>query len=83
LLLEPTATGPYILLGKVLLKRQDPASATMYLERAEKMDPSNYITHSLLGQAYRSLGRAEDASRETQTSEKIQAASELKLETLR
>jgi predicted Zn-dependent protease len=83
LLLEPTATGPYILLGKVLLKRQDPASATMYLERAETMDPSNYITHSLLGQAYRSLGRAEDASRETQTSEKIQAASEPKLETVR
>src|ERR1700722_4575720 len=83
LLLEPNSTGPYILLGKVLLKRQDPASATMYLERAEKMDPSNYITHSLLGQAYRSLGRAEDASRETQTSEKIQAASEPKLETVR
>jgi predicted Zn-dependent protease len=82
LLLEPTATGPYILLGKVLLKRQDPASATMYLERAEKMDPDNYITHSLLGQAYRLLGRAEDASREIQTSQKIQAASEPKLETV-
>jgi predicted Zn-dependent protease len=82
LLLEPNATGPYILLGKVLLKRQDPVSATMYLERAEKMDPSNYITHSLLGQAYRSLGRMEDASRETQTSQKIQAASEPKLETV-
>lgn len=78
--LEPTATGPYILLGKVLLKQQDPASAVMYLERAEKMDPSNFITHSLLGQAYRSLGRAEDASRETQTSEKLQAASEPRLE---
>jgi predicted Zn-dependent protease len=83
LLLEPNATGPYILLGKVLLKRQDPASAMMYLERAEKMDPSNFITHSLLGQAYRSLGRPEDASRETQTSQKIQAASEPKLETVR
>jgi len=82
LLLEPNSTGPYILLGKVLLKRQDPASAMMYLERAEKMDSSNYITHSLLGQAYRSLGRAEDASRETQTSQKIQAASEPKLETV-
>lgn len=82
LLLEPTATGPYILLGKVLLKRQDPASATMYLERAEKMDPSNYITHSLLGQAYRLLGRAEDASREIQTSQKIQGASGPKLETV-
>ncbi len=82
LLLEPTSTGPYILLGKVLLKRQDPASAMMYLERAEKMDPSNYMTHSLLAQAYRSLGRAEDASRETQTSQKIQSASEPKLETV-
>lgn len=82
LLLEPNATGPYILLGKVLLKRQDPASALMYLERAEKMDSSNYITHSLLGQAYRSLGRAEDASRENEISHKIQSANEPKLETL-
>jgi predicted Zn-dependent protease len=82
LLLEPNSTGPYILLGKVLLKRQDPAGALMYLERAEKMDSGNYITHSLLGQAYRSLGRTEDASRETQISQKIQAASEPKLETV-
>jgi predicted Zn-dependent protease len=82
LLLEPNSTGPYILLGKVLLKQQNPASALMYLERAEKMDSSNYITHSLLGQTYRSLGRAEDASRETEISHKIQAANEPKLETL-
>lgn len=82
LLLEPNSTGPYILLGKVLLKRQDPASALMYLERAEKMDSTNYITHSLLGQAYRSLGRADDASRENEISHKIQAANEPKLETL-
>ncbi len=82
LLLEPNSTGPYILLGKVLLKKQDPASALMYLERAEKMDSSNYITHSLLGQAYRSLGRTEDASREIQTSQKIQSASEPKMETV-
>jgi tetratricopeptide (TPR) repeat protein len=82
LLLEPNSTGPYILLGKVLLKRQDPATAMMYLERAEKMDPGNYMTHSLLGQAYRSVGRTEDAAREIQISQKIQAASEPKLETV-
>jgi tetratricopeptide (TPR) repeat protein len=82
LLLEPNSTGPYILLGKVLLKQQDPANAMMYLERAEKMDPGNYMTHSLLGQVYRSLGRAEDASREIQISQKIQAASGPKLETV-
>jgi len=81
-LLEPNSTGPYILLGKVLLKQQDPVSAAMYLERAEGMDPANYMTHSLLGQAYRALGRAEDANRETQTAQKLQAESQPKLETL-
>jgi len=80
ILLEPNSTGPYIQLGKVLLKRQDPASAMMYLEHAEQMDPGNYITHSLLGQVYRSLGRTEDASREFQTSQKIQAANQSRLE---
>ena len=76
LLLEPNATGPYILLGKVLLKRQDPAGSIMYLERAEKMDPSNYMTHSMLGQAYRAVGRVEDASREVQIAQKLQSANE-------
>lgn len=80
LLLEPNATGPYIQLGKVLLKLQDPVNAMMYLERAERMDPGNYITHSLLGQAYRSLGRTEDATREVQLSQKIQEANQPKLE---
>jgi Flp pilus assembly protein TadD len=45
------------------------------------MDPSNFITHTLLGQAYRALGRAEDATRETDTAQKIQAAAEPKLVT--
>jgi predicted Zn-dependent protease len=82
LLLEPNSTGPYILLGKVLLKKQDPVNAVMYLERAEAMDPKNSMTHSLLGQAYRTLGRTDDASRETLTAQRLQAASEPKLETI-
>jgi tetratricopeptide (TPR) repeat protein len=82
LLLEPNSTGPYILLGKVLLKRQDPTGAVMYLERAERMDPTNYMTHNFLGQAYRAIGRTEDASREMQMAQKIQAGSEPKLETV-
>ena len=72
-LLEPNATGPYILLGKVLLKRDDPATAAGYLEHARTMDPGNYITHNLLGQAYRAMGRTEEASRETHTAETLQA----------
>ena len=81
LLLEPNATGPYILLGKVLLKRGDPATAAGYLERAQTMDPGNYMTHGLLGQAYRAMGRTEDASREMQKAETLQAANTPKLTT--
>lgn len=64
-LLEPTSTGPYILLGKSLLADRDPSGAAMYLERAEKMDANNRMTHWLLAQVYRELGRDADAARES------------------
>lgn len=79
-LLEPNATGPYILLGKVMLKRQDPVAALTYLQHALTMDSGNYMTHSLLAQAYRGLGRAAEASRETEIAGRLQAESEPKLE---
>lgn len=75
ILLEPNATGPYILLGKVLLQQQNPVMAGMYLERALRMDPSNYITHGLLAQVYRAEGRKDDSAREFQTAEKLQSSS--------
>ena len=80
LLLEPTATAPYILLGKVLLRRQDPVSAVGYLERAERMDPANYMTHSLLGQAYRGLGRTDASRRESELAQRLQAEAAPKLD---
>ena len=76
LLLEPNSTGPYILLGQVLLKRDDALTALNYLLRAEHMDSSNHLTHLLLGQAYRALGRKEDATREYKSAESIQNAVE-------
>jgi tetratricopeptide (TPR) repeat protein len=78
-LLEPNATGPYILLGKVMLKRQDAVGAATYLERAKQMDPANYMTRNLLGQAYRAMGRRDEAAAELQAAEQLQAASEPKL----
>ncbi len=81
-LLEPNATGPYILLGKTMLKRGDAVGAATYLERAVKMDSENYMAHSLLGQAYRMMGRKDEASRETATAQRLQTASEPKLESL-
>ncbi len=80
-LLEPHATGPYILLGKVLLKEGQPVGAMTFLQKAEAMDPANYMTHNLLSQAYRAMGRTAEASRELAMTEKIQAADEPKIET--
>ena len=79
ILLEPNTTGPYILLGKTMLKKGDAIAAATYLQRAEQMDPANFMTHSLLGQAYRMMGRPEDAARENDTAHTLQAASEPKV----
>jgi tetratricopeptide (TPR) repeat protein len=80
LALDTTSTGPFILMGKVLLGKNDPENAAMYLKHAEKMDPSSYIAHTLLGQAYRSLGQEAQAKQEFATAESIHAANQLKLQ---
>lgn len=71
-LLEPDASGPYILLGKALLEQHDPVMATMYLQHAEGMDPSNTMTHMLLSRAFALSGRKEDAEREVRLVQKLQ-----------
>ena len=42
------------------------------------MDPNNSVTHHLLGQAYRDLGRNEDATRELKLAEQLQQAQDTK-----
>jgi len=78
--LDTTSTGPFILMGKVLLRNKDTQTAIMYLKHAEKMDPGNYITHALLAQGYRSAGQEEDAKRETAITNQIHVDNQLKLE---
>lgn len=63
-LLMPYATEPFILLGETFIKLQNPIQALHYLVHAERMDPSNYITHNLLGQAYKAVGDLSAANRE-------------------
>jgi Flp pilus assembly protein TadD len=46
------------------------------------MDPGNYMTRNLLGQAYRAVGRNEDASREFAAGQRLQAANQPKLENM-
>jgi len=83
LLLEPNATGPYILLGQTMMNKHDAVSAAMYLERAARMDPDNYITHNLLGVAYRIMGRTDQANREIQIAHKLQNIGQSNLQTSR
>jgi tetratricopeptide (TPR) repeat protein len=78
--LDVSSTGPFIQMGKVFLRRNDPQSAAIYLQHAARMDPGNYITHTLLGQAYRGMGREEDAKRELDMASQIHASSQLKLQ---
>jgi Tfp pilus assembly protein PilF len=65
-------------MGKVLVKKKDYASAANYLQKALRMDPSNYISHHLMGEAYRGLGREADAERELKRSEELQSSQENK-----
>lgn len=78
--LDTSSTGPFIQMGKVLLRRNDPQTSLLYLQHAEKMDPSNYMTHTLLSQAYRSLGRMEESKKELDAASKIHTSEQLKLQ---
>jgi tetratricopeptide (TPR) repeat protein len=71
--LDQTSTGPFILMGKLFLNDNDPQTAASYLEHAEQMDSSNYITHYLLGRAYQSMSRKEDADREMSAVKRLHA----------
>ncbi len=74
--LNENFTGPYILLGKVEMKKGDPALAAEFLEKALKMDPKNYLAHYILGTAYKELGRTADANREFGLTETLRPADE-------
>ncbi|HWO28479.1 MAG TPA: tetratricopeptide repeat protein, partial [Candidatus Acidoferrum sp.] len=70
--LDATSTGPYILMGKVLEKKGEFALAVRALQRAATMDPNNPMTHHLLGQAYRDMGKKEEAEIELHLAEQLQ-----------
>lgn len=71
--LNPDFSGPYILLGKVELKKGLPDIAAGFLERAIKIDPNNYSAHYLLGAVYKQLGRQQDADREFELTRSLQS----------
>ena len=58
----------------MLEKKGEADLALRALQRAAAMDPNNAITHHLLGQTYRDLGRQEEAERELKIASQLQAA---------
>jgi tetratricopeptide (TPR) repeat protein len=60
--LDETFTGPYILLGKVEMKKGEMQLAAGFLEHALAMDPNNYYAHYLLGTVFKQQGRTNEAN---------------------
>jgi Flp pilus assembly protein TadD len=71
--LDATSTGPYILMGKVLEKKGEFELAVRALRRAAAMDPNNPMTHHLLGQTYRDMGKKDEAETELRLAEELQS----------
>ena len=61
--LAPEAPQGSIGLGDVLLQQQEAEQAVRVLEQAVAQAPGYRMAHYLLGMAYRSLGRSQDAER--------------------
>lgn len=71
--INPFYSGPYVLLGRVYVKKGQPATAEGMLRRAIQYDPNNRMAHYLLGQVLQQAGRAEEAKREFDIAERLQA----------
>ena len=76
-------TGPYVIMGKVQLRKGNPDVAAEFLERAVEMDPSNPEAHFQLGKVYQELGRSEDSKREYELTKKLRDVTRPRLESLR
>ena len=62
--LDQSSTEPFILMGRLFLDDEDPQTESNYPEHAESMNLSNFITHYMLAQTYRSMGRTDEAKKE-------------------
>lgn len=60
------------LLGEIALKKNDPALASGFLDRALSLDPQNLDAHASLAKAYHELGRESEANQQTEIVRKLQ-----------
>jgi cytochrome c-type biogenesis protein CcmH/NrfG len=74
--LNPYFSGPYIVLGKVHLKKGDLSNAETILRRALKMDPNNFSGHHLLAQVLQQANRLAEAKKEFELADRLRTSSE-------
>jgi len=69
--LNEASPGAFVLLGEIALKKNDPALASGFLERALAIDPQNIDAHYALATAYKVLGRETEANQHSEISKKL------------
>ena len=69
--LNEASPGAFVLLGEIALKKNDPALAAGFLERAVAIDPQNFNAHYALATAYKSLGRETEANQHFELSKTL------------
>jgi len=74
----PDLMGARVDRARVLLKLEQPAEAVKDLEAAIKADPAEPSMHFLLAQAYRSLGRTQEAQAEMKVFSKLEESARAK-----
>lgn len=74
--LNPNFSGPYILLGRAYMRKGQPRTAEGMLRRAVSYDPNNKAAHYLLAQLLQQTGRAEEAKKEFEIAQRLQAEPE-------
>ncbi len=63
-------------MGRLFLDDEDLQIAASCLEHAETMDPSDSNTHYLLAQAYKKMGKTDDAKKELDVVAKMHSAAQ-------
>ena len=69
--LNEASPGAYTLLGEIALRKNDPALASGFLERALAIDPQNFDAHYALASAYKQLGRETEANQHFELSKTL------------
>ena len=71
--LDDSLAGAHAMLGDLALGKGKAQEASQQLELAARLDPEESQVHYSLAQAYRQLGRRQDAARELQTFRNLKA----------